>query len=362
MPFRKLWEGSGESSLEALPWAGMWRPFRGFARLYNDPALTADRTHRQDERARTIRASRGSPMKALEWIPPCTTLALLLSVALSTSGCRPAVPVESTNGPAAVAADTPHAQNGEAPSDSTSDVTPHRAANSSNEAGPTVTTIIDELSSILNAALAGRDLPDLEIGVPGTRGEQLVTVGGEGFPTGDLTVVATLLKIDVTLTGCGPDGGLTVGVVQSPAGLHVVGLGDQFVRASGETPESLHEVATVAEHILSAIARDQAGSMVIDDATCEAHFGGAAQCRRVFGEVPTERTLERYREMLTPCEADPTITLSFVALWLRDESGAIFQGAARMETVRGQPSLTGPITIARDRPSNVPLDQPASAR
>ena len=155
-----------------------------------------------------------------------------------------------------------------------------------------------------------------------------------------------MLKVDITMTGCGPNGGLTLGIVQSESGVHVVGLGDQFTAAEGPTPAGLEEVVALTEHILGEISHGAGAGIVLQDTECEADFGSAETCRRMFHEIPDERTLERYQQLLSSCEATPAYALAIVAFWLRDESGTTFQGLARIATNNGRLTLTEPLLIA----------------
>lgn len=217
--------------------------------------------------------------------------------------------------------------------------------------GPRATALVDELVQTLEAAFAGQELPQTTLlDLRGARAEQVVRVQG-GWPEGELTVEAAMLKVDVTLEGCGAEGGLTLGVLQTDDGLFIVGLGDQFTAASAATPAPLAQVQAVTEHLLAAIAAGDDDALVLTTEACAPLLGSAELCQRTFQELPDQPTLARYTEHLSSCEATPRLTLPIVALWLTDESGARFQALARLTTTDdGRPTPTEPITFAPGGP------------
>lgn len=268
-----------------------------------------------------------------------TAIALLI-----LAGCRPTAPVTAADvddEPAPTAEPTPidepaPPEGGEnaGGEETTPEITVRRAQG-----------IVDELVETINAALAGRELPATSMIFPGSRGEQVVRLQAEGFPRGELVAAASMLKVDVTLEDCEPNGGLTIGFVQSTSGIHIVGLGDRFLASTGPTPEPLAEVVALTEHLMEELAGGNGGELVLQDAECERDFGGIEHCRRLFQELPNAETLERYQRLLSSCEAHPVYALTVVGLWLRDEAGTEFQAIARMRNRGERPVVTEPILL-----------------
>jgi len=211
------------------------------------------------------------------------------------------------------------------------------------------TTVADELAAVVSAALSGQALPESAIQLPGSRGEQVVTVQG-GFPEGAVRVELSMLKVDVTLEGCGDRGGLTLGLLQTRTEVFIVGLGDQFTASTVPSLTGHEDIAALTGAVLSALSERSASELVLEHETCARLFGSAEQCRRVFQEIPDEATLNQYGRMLEGCSATPVEILALVALFFRDEAGHRFQGVARLAERDGRLALTGPIVIAPGLP------------
>lgn len=259
-------------------------------------------------------------------------------------GCHPAAPQSAADVADEHRTTTDHAagQEGEAESVSSPSTSATEAA--------AATIIVDELTAVVSAALGGHDLPTTMVRLSGSRGEQVVAVVGGGFPEGALDVEASMLKVDITLDGCGERDGLTLGLFQTRQDVYIVGLGDQFSASSGPSAVGHEDVATLTNAMLRALSNGSASELVLDHDRCAEILGNAEHCRRMFQELPDDAVLARYGQMLSECEATPLITLSIVALLLRDERGRSFQGMARLAAHEGELSLTEPITIAPGLP------------
>lgn len=262
-------------------------------------------------------------------------------------GCRPGSPASPADLEGGGGREERPAEPGTAPEGEAEAARPREAA-----AAPTprVDRIPRELAALASAALGAEDLPETSFALPARRGEELVQLQGDRFPEVPLTVTAALLKVDVTLEGCGEGGGLTLGLLQTSGGLRLVGLGDQFRRATGPSPTGLDDVAAAARVLLEALERGEAGPAVLGLDECGRAFGGEARCRRIFQELPTDAALARYGAVLRSCEAEPVYALDVVGLFLTDGAGTELQGMARMGSRDGRLVLTAPIVIAAAAP------------
>lgn len=214
----------------------------------------------------------------------------------------------------------------------------------------TASTLVDELTAVISAAVVGRDLPDTVVRLPGSRGEQVVSVVGQGFPEGTLVAEASIFKLDITLDGCGEEGGLALGLFQTQQGVFIIGLGDQFNASSGPSAVGHDDVASMTDAMLRVITEGSASEYVLHHDRCEEILGNMLHCRRMFQELPDDDVLDRYGQMLPECESTPVVMLAFVGLLLRDERGTSFQGIARFAANEGELSLSEPITIAPGLP------------
>lgn len=219
------------------------------------------------------------------------------------------------------------------------------SASTTRRSPPPATAIVSELTALVSAALGGRDLPETALRLPGTRGEQIVAVQGGGFPEGDILAEASMIKVDVTLEGCGDHGGLTIGLFQTNEDVFIVGLGSQFSPSTAAS-NSFDDVVTLTDTMLEALSNGTASEHLLGDEECAAILGSVEQCRRVFQEIPDEATLASYAQMLSGCEATPVVTPSMVGFFLRDEAGNQFQGMARLTVSSGSLALSEPIAIA----------------
>ena len=266
-------------------------------------------------------------------------LIVLITLAACQPRTAPQSPQSADDAPAEAAA--PAA----APAETAAPTTePAAAAAAVSEELPQVE--LAPLVELLNAALSGRDLPQTPFTLPGNRGEQVVRVQG-AFPGSAMSASAALLKVDVTLEGCGDTGGLALGLLQTADGqLFIVGLGDQFQAAAGADAVGFENVSEATTIALEALRVDELDELRLTDEVCEQRFGSVERCHRVFRELPTEESFARYRGLLSRCQAEPVFTLAVVGLFLADDSGAELQALARFARRGEELALSEPIVLA----------------
>lgn len=274
----------------------------------------------------------------------------ILTLALLLTACQPRTDPHSAADPESSPTETPRAAEDMSSDEASatpapgSPAAPASASTPASEPAPQV--VLTPLVELLNAALTGRDLPQTPFALPGTRGEQIVRVQG-AFPEGAMSASAALLKVDVTHEGCGDGGGLALGLLQTGDGrIFIVGLGDQFQAASGESRVGLENLSETAAAALSMLRSGDIESLRLTDAVCQQRFDSVERCHRIFRELPSDETFARYRAMLSGCQTEPVLTLAVVGLFLFDASGGELQALARFERRDEGLALTAPIVLA----------------